>query len=302
MDLRKLEVFCKLVELGSFTKTADAVLLSQPTVSEHIRNLEEELGHKLVDRLGRDVQPTPLGELLYGYARKILQTRQEALQAVEQFSGKLVGRIMLGCGTIPGTYIFPRLIGEFRKKNPAIKATLRISGSRLIADEVKSGALDLGVVGAKWNDSDLSWTQIYNDNLSLVVNSRHRWAGKKEVSPEMLLDEPFILREVASGTRKAFDQILHGAGYKVAQLKEVAEMGSTSAVKEAIKAGLGVSILSDMAVAEEVAYGLLAKVRLKDITMERPFYLISRKNRELSPVASVFLNYLNKWVAEEQVG
>jgi len=302
MDLRKLEVFCKLVELGSFTKTADAVLLSQPTVSEHIRNLEQELGHKLVDRLGRDVQPTPLGELLYGYARKILQTRQEALQAVEQFSGKLVGRIMLGCGTIPGTYILPRLIGEFRKKNPAIKATLRISGSRLIADDVKSGGLDLGVVGAKWNASDLSWTQIYTDSLSLVVNSQHRWVGKKQVTPEMLLDEPFILREAASGTRKAFEQILQGAGYKVAQLKEVAEMGSTSAVKEAIKAGLGVSILSDMAVAEEVACGLLAKVRLKGVIMERPFYLIRRKNRELSPVASVFLNYLNKWVAEEQTG
>ncbi|MDH3349023.1 MAG: LysR family transcriptional regulator, partial [Desulfobulbaceae bacterium] len=76
MEIRKLEVFCKLVELGSFTKTADAVLLSQPTVSEHIRNLEEELGHKLVDRLGREVQPTPVGELLYGYANKILQIRQ----------------------------------------------------------------------------------------------------------------------------------------------------------------------------------------------------------------------------------
>ncbi|MDH3348968.1 MAG: LysR substrate-binding domain-containing protein, partial [Desulfobulbaceae bacterium] len=178
-------------------------------------------------------------------------------------------------------------------------ATLRICGSRLIADEVKSGGLDLGVVGAQWNESELSWTEIYTDHLSVVVNAQHSWAGKKNISPAMLLKEPFILRETASGTRKAIEHIIQSCGYKVAQLKEVAEMGSTSAVKEAVKAGLGVSILSDMAVEEEVSCGLLVRIKIKELVMTRPFYLIRRKNRELSPVATVFLNYFKKWVAEK---
>lgn len=161
IEIRKLDAFCKVIELKSFTRAAEAMLLSQPTISEHIRSLEEELGQKLVDRLAREVEVTPAGKILYGYARKILQTRSEAVQAIEHYSGKLVGRIMLGCGTIPGTYILPELISEFRLQYPAIKATLSISSSRIISRKVLEGDLEFGVVGAKWNNNGLSWREIF---------------------------------------------------------------------------------------------------------------------------------------------
>jgi DNA-binding transcriptional LysR family regulator len=292
MELRKLDVFCKIVELKSFTRTAEAVLLSQPTVSEHIRNLEEELGQKLVDRLGREVLPTPAGKLLYGYAKKIQRLQHDALQAIEQYSGKLIGRLMLGSGTIPGTYILPYIIGQFRGEYPSIKATLRIAGSRLIAKEVVSGELELGVIGANWNDASLEWQEIFSDHLALVVHPKHRWANRDSVNPEELLTEPFILRETDSGTRKVVEQILADHGIKAANMEEVAEIGSTAAIKEAVRAGLGVSILSERAVADDVRYGTLTTVALKGVRLERPFYIIRRKNRELSPVASVFQDYL----------
>ena len=155
MELRKLEVFCKVVELKSFTRSAEAVLLSQPTVSEHIRSLEEELGQKLLDRMGREVEPTPVGRLLYNYAVKILRLQHEFVQAVEQYSGKLVGRIMIGSGTIPGTYILPELIGQFRSRYPSIQATLKIAGSQFIASDVLGGRLEIGVVGARWAEKGL---------------------------------------------------------------------------------------------------------------------------------------------------
>ena len=136
MEIRKLDAFCKVIELKSFTRAAEAMLLSQPTVSEHIRSLEQELDQKLLDRLGRKVEPTPVGRLLYRYARKILQTQNDAVQAIEQYGGKLIGRLIIGCGTIPGTYILPGLIGRFRLEHPAIKATLRITSSRIIAEKV----------------------------------------------------------------------------------------------------------------------------------------------------------------------
>ncbi len=291
MEIRKLEVFCKLVELKSFTRTAEAVFLSQPTVSEHIRNLEEELGQKLVDRLGRVVEPTPVGRLLYTYARKMLRLQHDALQAVEQYSGNLIGRIMIGCGTIPGTFILPYIIGNFRKKHPPIKATLRIASSRRIAKEVLKGELEIGVVGARWNENSLDWQEVFSDQLTLIVHPDHAFAKKKSISKEELLKEPFILREMDSGTRKATDQILSENGIKPAELQEVAEIGSTAAVIESVKAGLGVNIVSKKAITDHLANGSLVSVDIKGVTMERPFFLVKRKNRELSPVASVFLDY-----------
>jgi len=292
MEIRKLDAFCKVVELKSFTRAAQAMLLSQPTISEHIRSLENELDQKLVDRLGREVEPTPAGRLLYRYARKILRTQDEAVQAIEQYSGTLVGRIKIGCGTIPGTYILPGLIGRFRLEHPSIKATLRITSSRIIADKVLSDEHELGVIGAKWNESGLSWTAIFSDELILAVPPDHPWALKKTVSLQDVIQEPFIMREADSGTRKVFAQILEKNGLREKNLQEVAEIGSTAAVKEAVKEGMGIAILSRRAIRDDVNCGRLVAVAVENHLLTRPFYLIQRKNRELSPVASVFKNYL----------
>ena len=293
MEIRRLDAFCKVVELKSFTRAAEVMLLSQPTISEHIRCLEEELDQKLLDRLGREVEVTPVGRVLYGYARKIMQTRYEAIQAIGQYSGKLLGRIMLGCGTIPGTYILPGVIGKFRAQYPSIKVTLSISSSRIITKSVLEGDVEIGVIGARWNSPGLSWREIFSDELTLTVHPGHPWAMKDSVSIEDIIQEPFIMREQASGTRKVFSTILAENGFKESDLQEIAEIGSTAAIKEAIKAGIGVSILSKYAVKDDVACGRLATVAIRgNNTMRRPFYLIQRKKRALSPVASVFLEYL----------
>jgi len=292
MEIRKLEVFCRVVELKSFTRAAEAVLLSQPTVSEHVRSLEEELGQKLIDRLGREAEPTPVGSLLYKYAVRILRLQQEAFESVENYGGKLVGRIMIGSGTIPGTYILPRIIGQFRRKYPSIHATLQIAGSQSMAAEVLSGKLDMAVVGARWKEKGLEWERIFSDRLVLVVSSDHPWANRGQVNLEDLKTEPFILRESASGTRKVINQIFEDHGMNPAELKEVAEIGSTAAIKEAIKAGIGISILSDRSVEEDMRSGLLKTVPLAEMRMERPFYLIKRQNRELSPASAVFWEFL----------
>jgi len=294
MELRKLEVFCKVVELKSFTRAAAAVMLSQPTVSEHIRSLEDELGQKVVDRLGRLVEPTPVGRLLYSYAVKILRLQRDALQAIEQYGGKLIGRIMIGAGSIPGTYILPGVIGRFRERYPSVKATLMINSSHQIVQDVQDGQLEIGVVGARWSERGLDCREIYSDSLSVVVSADHHMAGKKEISLSELADEPFILRESGSGTRKVVDQIFENHGVKASSLSEVAEIGSTAAVLQAVKEGLGVSIVSTMAVEKDLSCGTLVSLSVKGVRMERPFYMIRRKNRELSPAAAVFWGFLKQ--------
>ena len=297
MELRKIEAFCLVVELKSFTRAAETMLLSQPTISEHVRALEQEFGHKLLDRLGRQVEPTPAGELLYRHGRKILAASQRAVDALEQFGGRVAGRLLMGSSTIPGTYILPDLIGRFHLRYPAIKTRLQIMGSRAIAGCVLAGNLELGVVGAKWNESSLTWKAVFADELILAVQAGHPLAARETVSIKDVIGEPFILRELGSGTRKVFAEVLKIHGLSEHDLNEVAEIGSTAAIKEAVKAGIGISVLSSRALQDTIACGTMAAIRIHDVDLYRRFYLISRKNRELSPVATVFMEYLKKKAA-----
>jgi DNA-binding transcriptional LysR family regulator len=293
MDIRRLEVFCKVVELQSFTKAAEAALLSQPTVSEHIRALEEMLGEKLVDRLGREVLPTPAGKILYRYAQNIIRLRAEAIQALEKFKGNLAGHLVIGASTIPGTYILPQCIGSFKRKHPPIQITLRISDTAEIAEGVLTGTLEAGLIGSKWKDHRLESTEIFSDELVLTVFPEHPWAGRTTVHLDELATEPFILREKGSGTRMVMGQILAEHGFELTRLLVVAEMGSTEAVRQGIKARIGVSILSQQAVAEDLQRGTLVAVSLNGIRFARPFYLVQRKNRQPSPLCLAFLEHLH---------
>lgn len=302
MDIHRLEVFCRVVELQSFTKAADAVCLTQPTVSEHVRALEEMLGEKLVDRLGREVLPTPAGKILYQYGRKMIQLRNEAIQALEKYKGNLSGHLLIGASTIPGTYILPTFIGAFKADHPSIQITVEISSSSEIVERILRSDVELGLVGAKWQDRRIVLEEIFSDELMLAAYPEHPWAGKKAVELKDLSGQAFILREKGSGTRIAMSEALQEHGFDLSQLYVVAEMGSTEAVRQAIKARIGISILSYHAIAEDLQRGTLVALPLKGIRVFRSFYLIQRKNRQASPLCTAFLSFLRDRAAEKMAG
>lgn len=292
MDIRRLEVFCKVVELKSFTLAAKAVLLSQPSVSEHVRSLEETVGEKLLDRLGREVVPTGAGQILYQYALRILGLRDEAMQAIDQFRGRVSGTLPLGASTIPGAFILPVLVESFKTAHPSIQIMLKISGTSRIMDEMVRGTLELGVVGARPKDPRLESEQVFSDELMLTVYPGHPWARRKSVALEELPGQPFIQREPESGTRTVMNHSLLEHGLDPSRLTMVAEMGSSEAVRQGIKARLGISILSSLSVAEDLRLGSLVSVPIEGLQISRRFYLIRRKNRQLSPLALTFLHHL----------
>ncbi len=294
MDIHRLEVFCKVIELQSFTKAADASFLTQPTVSEHIRMLEEMTGEKLLDRFGREVLPTPAGKILYKYARQMIQLRNEALQALDRYRGVLSGHLNIGASTIPGTYVLPTLIGSFKAAYPTIQITLKISSSGQIVEKILDGTLEAGLIGAKWADRRIVWEEAFSDELILVVPPQHAWASRTSIPLEELASEPFILRERGSGTRIVTFQAFEAAGFDPLRLKPVAEMGTTEAVRQGIKAGIGVSILSSQAVAEDLERRTLVAIPLEGARILRPFYLAQRKNRQSSPLCAAFIEHLRK--------
>ena len=292
MDIHRLMVFCKVIDLQSFTRAAEAVSLSQPTVSEHIRALEESLGEKLVDRLGRETLPTPAGKVLYRYAREIIQLRDKAVQAIGKFKGNLSGSLHVGASTIPGTYILPRLVGNFKTSYPEIQITLKIGSSGEIVQKLLNGHVEFGMIGARWDEKRVSLEEVYSDELVLAVYKGHPWEGRESVELNELAGMPFVMRERSSGTRMVMAQALDAAGFAPSLLNVVAEMGSTEAIREAVKARIGISIISSYAVKEDVERNSLYVVPLKRICIRRPFFLAQRKNRELSPLCSAFLEHL----------
>ncbi len=294
MDLKRMEVFCKIVELKSFTRAGEALSLAQPTVSEHIRALETMLGEKLLDRFRGEVLPTPVGRVFYQYAKSMVQTRDEAFQAVDQFRSKLAGQLHLAASSIPGTYILPRIIGSFKVAHPEGRIALQISDTFGTAEAVADGRVDAGLVGARWRHPKLSFEEVIADELMLVVSSEHRWAlGKNTIEPDELAQEPFVLREAGSGTRMVTKQVMEEHGLNIGHLNVIAEMGSTESVKQSVKDGLGASIISARAVSDDLRRGTLVAVKIRGIKFDRSIYLIQRKNRQSSPLCSAFISHVD---------
>ena len=288
MDLHRLEIFIKVAELKSFTLAAEALRLSQPTVSEHIRSLEEMAGGTLVDRLGRELRLTPAGQILFRYAVKLLNLREEALQALADHRGELLGRIVIGASTIPGSYLLPQIIGKFKSTHPTMQITLKIANTAAVGEMVLKGEAGLGVVGSKLPEKRLAFEEVYLDELTLTVGPQHPWAAQGEVAVADLYGQPFIIRERGSGTQMAVQEILGKHGLDFGKLTVAAEMPNTEAVRQSIKAGIGIGILSRLAVAAELAYGDLTAVTIRGVNLRRPLYLVQRLNYALPRVYAVF--------------
>ncbi len=292
MDFRQLEVFARVVDTRSFSRAAEALHLTQSTVSEHMRLLEEEIGSRLFDRLGRETLPTRAGELLFGYAQRLLTLRTEALQSLQQFLGQVAGSLLVGASTIPGEYVLPPLIGAFREKFPQVSIALEIGDTREIAEAVVGGRVELGVVGARPDQRMLHAVELMPDELVVVVPPGHAWFGRRLVTLEELKPEPLIVREPGSGSRQALEKALDEAGLGLGGLRVIAEMGSTSAIKQAVKAGVGLSFISKRAVDEECRHGLLWCMKIKDLRFTRHFYVVTHAGRSRSPLCQAFLDFL----------
>jgi DNA-binding transcriptional LysR family regulator len=292
MDLWQLNIFCKVVELKSFSLAGKTVHLSQPTVSSHIKDLEDHFGCRLIDRLAKEAVPTKAGEILYRYATRLMALKDEAETALAEFHGKIKGRLMVGGSTIPGVYILPKMIGAFIQRYPDVTVSLVNGDTEEINHHILEGYLELGIVGAVAADKKILQEKLLQDELRLVVPSGHKWKKRKSISPEMLLKEPFISREVGSGTLISIQESLNKIGYNLNDLNVVSEMGSTEAVIQGIKSKVGLSILSPIAITEELRTGTLKALAVDGLNLKRNFFLSFPKHRTGSPLGRVFIQFL----------
>jgi len=291
MEFRQLECFCKVAELGSFSLAAEALFLSQPTVSAHIKTLEKILGKRLFDRMGKRVILTREGELFYQYARQILFLKEKVKKVVE--GENLSGELEIYASTLPGEYLIPQVLPRLLAEAPEVKIKVQISDSHRVISAVERNEVELGLVGMKRESERLVFQPFFRDKVILIVHRGHP-LFERTISFEELSKEHLILRELGSGTRKAFEEKLKRCGLNLGNLKIKLLLGSTTAVKEAVRAGLGIGLISNIAVKKELGREF-GEVKIRELDpIERTFYLVTRKGRTLTPLArrltEIFLN------------
>ena len=295
IDFRHLETFCRVADLKSFSKAADDLFLTQPTISGHILSLEHSLSLRLFDRTGREVRLTKAGEVFLRYASKILSSRKDLLNALSEFSHGIRGEFSLGASTIPGEYLLPKLMSDFKKDHPHFTLSLKIADTKEIVQWVLQGDVEYGMIGGKLNQNFLHYEKYEKDDIIVVAPSSHPLTKKKKVDLVDLLEEPWIIREEGSGTQMAVEKTLRKKGKSLKQFNVVMEMGSTSSVKEGVKAGLGLAFISKRAVEEELNQGFLSRIYIEGIDpISRQFYIVTHRGRTLSPIGMEFLRFLHR--------
>lgn len=292
MDFRKLEAFCKVYELKSFSKAGLELQLSQPTISAHVANLEEELGVPLFDRLGRTVLPTQAGEVLYRGAKQVFQQVGRINSEIGMLRDMVVGDLLLGGSTIPANYILPTLLKSFLALYPSLRVHMTIGDTDSIIRQVGQGRLELGIVGSQPEQQGIAAYPLHRDELVLVA-APCLSEGKPE--PKSLRDLrtwPWILRERGSGTRRYLETLLKGAGIPIGDLKVSLWVESTEAAIQCVRTGLGVSVVSRLAAQPMLDRGELKCLNVMTQVLERSFYLIQRQGRDLLPAASLFIEHV----------
>ena len=290
MDIHHLKVFASVFKNRSFSKASEELHLTQPTISNHIKALEDEFECRLFDRLGRTILPTKEAEVLYSHSMELIERTNNLREAVGLMKKDISGKLIIGASTIPGVYLLPGFMSEFRKKFPSISFQILISDSKGIIENISRHELLLGIVGAKLGNEHIKYMPFIEDEL-IAVSSPHI-SKNRMITLQELLKFPMVLREEGSGTRKETEKFLANKGISLENVHISGVFGSTDAIKQAVKAGLGVSILSKFSVADELKYKILEEIKLTDIQMKRRFYIVTHKKRTLPRLYETFLNYI----------
>jgi len=296
VTIQQLESLFHLVEEGSFSRAAKKMRLTQPSLSKHIQNMENIVGARVVERRNTGIEVTPEGKILLDCAKRIFRHIGEAEEHISRLKLLDTGTITIAASTIPATYLLPSALSAFRQTHPDIHCFVRTGDSGAVIDTVLEGETELGFVGREVTNRKLVAERLWEDKIILVVPANHPWKGRREVSWDEVAKEPFIMRERGSATRASLEAHVESSVKKrLGQFSIVCELGSSEAVKEAVVAGLGVSILSIHAVKRELDAGILFPVALPAPFIERNFYLIYKKQFTMKKHHKLFLIFIKNY-------
>ena len=292
MNIDHLKTFQEIVRLGSFSEVAKKLAISQPAVSFQIQKLEHELGMRLIDRTQRAITLTAAGKRLLKFAESVDSERQQLRSDLEHMREEISGDLLVAASTIPGEFLLPAILADFKRRHPAVKIQVDVSDSLTVIKGVRDNIYQVGFCGMAPEGQDLVHFKVAGDEIVLIVAAEHPFARKGEISPDELEGEPFIFREATSGTQLSLENRLSEAGLDLGKYVPNLILGSTQAVISAVSAGAGIAFVSNLAIKKSLTPGLIRQVGVRGLRLSRDFYCIYRQERVVSRLLEVFINFI----------
>jgi DNA-binding transcriptional LysR family regulator len=294
---RRLQVFYTVAKQLSFTKAAELLYMTQPAVTFQVKQLEEHFNTRLFERSHGRISLTPAGELVMGYADRILSLSAEMDARVGEMTGQVTGPLMIGASTTIAEYQLPRILGEFKARHPEVQARLTVANSETIEGKIADHTLDVGLIESQSHHPNLSNHVCCDDELVMICAPNHSLASKTTVDAKQLAEQPYVSREQGSGTREVIDQYFLDHGINPDDLHIEMELGSREAIKGAVEAGLGIAILSASTIVKEIKLGDLVAVRL-DPPLFRPLSLVYAPEKFRSKLLDAFITFVEAKFAQ----
>jgi DNA-binding transcriptional LysR family regulator len=295
---RRLQVFHTVARLLSFTKAAETLHMTQPAVTFQVRQLEDYFNTRLFDRTHNRISLTQAGERVYEYSERILDLYGEMDNSVRELTGEISGVLMLGASTTIAEYMLPEMLGVFKKKYPSLVVRLKVGNTDGVVQMIENNVIDLGIVEAPVLNKKLQVELCRNDELVLVVPPKHPLAGKTAVSLKEIVEYPYIWREEGSGTREVIRDQLEHAGINPDDLDVVMELGSLEAVKGAVEAGIGMTILSQSSIQKELRLSTVIAIPLEP-RLTRPFSFVHQKQKFRLRAVEELLEFAREYCAQQ---
>ena len=293
MQFEELKTFIHLCEIRNFTKTAEMLSMSQPTVSLHIKNLEDEFKTQLIQRNSKQLHVTPTGEILLEGAKQVLQLFEQMKQDIFEHHHEIQGNLKIGASFTIGEYILPSMLVQLKNTYPELAIEVVIGNTNEIVEYVKLLKVDIGLIEGNTNEKSISIFPFKRDDLVVVAPMNHRLAQQSSISISELQNEQWISREVGSGTRANFDHFLHSNGLKV---KAITTISSNQGIKESVRNGLGISLLSKSVIERDVELGEIVMLPIKNIKISRTLSYIYSPVMLKNSNVETFVEALNeKW-------
>jgi DNA-binding transcriptional LysR family regulator len=285
LNFTELRSFQAVAEAGSVGGGAETLLVSQPAVSKQIKQLERSLGVIVFERTARGVRLTDAGELLATYTRRIFALTAEAEQAIDDLKGLRRGTLAIGASPMLGTYFLPEVLVRFRRRFPAIALSLEIENAGVLQRRLSDGLLDCGYSEVPPQRPDITGDVFFRDRLIAIAAPKHPLARSRAVTLRRLCAEPFIVRETGSTTKSLVERALTDRGLTITA---ALSLGSTEAIKHAVASGIGVAIVSSLAVQRDIAARRLIRLPVRNLSIARPLYHLRVHNRRESKSAHAF--------------
>lgn len=292
MNLDYLRTYLEVIKLGNFSEVAKKLSISQPAVSFQIQKLERDLGIRLIDRGQKVVITTEAGKRLLRFAQLVERERVQLVQDLDELREEVTGELVIAASTIPGEFLLPLILSEFKALHPSIEARVAASDSLAVIGQVRDGEYDVGFCGIAPEGQELELFKIAEDEIVLIVFPEHPFGQQQEVPFMELEGEPLIFREETSGTQQSLESLLAKAGLDLSKCSPKLVLGTSQAVVSAVEARAGIAFVSNLAIKKSLALDLVRVVTVNGLRLKRDFFCVYRKERLVSRLLGEFIAFV----------